>query len=281
MLKTTEGLPEVCEYCGSKLGWDSVHLVCSNPNCAHKYNQRLKAWIMNLAPVDGMGWKTVEKVISSPFYTIGGGSKYAVNIENITNGNLQPIPGVTFGHGEEGGWNAMLDILQNGKFTISQFLLALNIPGLGKKGAKALEDCEDIIYMFDSIAEGKYDTDIVNTMSKLLQDSNVVDAIYNEYYDHFKLCYNLIKDRLILIDIPDYKSEYIGDVVITGKLSVKRADFEQLLKDNGFKLSSSVSKNTMYLITDDPNSGTGKNKKADELGITKITEADFRAKYNF
>lgn len=283
MLQTTKGLPERCEYCNSKLEWDSVHLVCINPDCSHKNSQKLKAWIMNLAPIDGMGWKTIEKVMSSPFYIAGGGKDCDIDITTITDGSLPPIPGVTFGHGEQGGWNAILNILQNGKFTISQFLLALNIPGLGKKGAKAFEEYPNSIGLLDAIADREFCSDLYNTISKIFQDESVASALCSEYYyDHFKLCYDLVRNRLILNYVDNNsKSEHIGNVVITGKLSMKRADFEQLLKDNGFKLTSSVNKDTMYLITDDPNSGTGKNKKADELGITKITEIDFRAKYNF
>ena len=282
MLQTTKGLPENCEYCGSKLEWDSVHLVCSNPNCSHKDRQQLKAWIMNLAPMDGIGWKTIEKVINSLFYTTGKGKDCNINITTITDGSLPPIPGVTFGHGEQGGWNAILDTLQNGKFTISQFLLALNIPGLGKKGAKAFEEYPYSDIILDQIANKGTRTIIdYDNLGKIFQDKNVARLLCEDYFEHFKLCYNLVKDRLISVDtVKENKIENVGDVVITGKLSMKRADFEQLLKDNGFTLKSAINKDTMYLITNDPNSGTSKNKKADELGVTKITEDDFRAKYS-
>lgn len=284
MLQTVKGLPEKCEYCGSKLEWDSVHLVCSNPNCSHKDRQQLKAWIMNLAPMDGIGWKTIEKVMSSLFYTTGNGKDCDINITTITDGSLPPIPGVTFGHGEQGGWNAILDTLQNGKFTISQFLLALNIPGLGKKGAKAFEEYPYSSVILDQIANKNEGTPInidYDKLGKVFQDKNIAKLLCEDYFNHFRCCYNLIKDRLIINKEGNSKLKHIGNVVITGKLSVKRADFEQLLEGNGFKLTSTVNKETMYLITDDPDSGTGKNKKADELGVTKITEADFRAKYNF
>lgn len=280
MLQTTKGLPENCEYCGSKLEWDSVHLVCSNPNCSHKNKQQLKAWIMNLAPMDGIGWKTIEKVMNSLFYTTGNGKYYDINIATITNGSLPPIPGVTFGHGEQGGWNAILDTLQNGKFTISQFLLALNIPGLGKKGAKAFEDYPNSIDLLNAISKLEYDFELFHKLSKIFQDKNIAYALLYDYHNHFESCYNLVKDRLLSSNKVTSKTDFIGNVVVTGKLSIKRSEFEQLLNNNGFKLTSTVNKETMYLITDDPNSGTSKNKKADELGVTKITEDDFRAKYS-
>lgn len=68
----------------------------------------------------------------------------------------------------------------------------------------------------------------------------------------------------------------IRNVVITGKLeSMRRADFEKLLNDCKVHLQAGISSTTDYLITNTPNSGTSKNKKAEELGIPKITELDF------
>ena len=69
-----------------------------------------------------------------------------------------------------------------------------------------------------------------------------------------------------------------GRVAITGKLSVKRSDFEKELKAHGWMVGD-ISKETDFLITDDPNSSSSKNKKADQLGIEKITESEFRSKY--
>ena len=67
-------------------------------------------------------------------------------------------------------------------------------------------------------------------------------------------------------------------VAVTGKLSVKRSVFEQELDDAGYILGN-ITRDTKFLITDDPNSSSSKNKKADEWGITKITESQFRNEY--
>ena len=68
----------------------------------------------------------------------------------------------------------------------------------------------------------------------------------------------------------------IKNVVITGKLnSMKRDDFEKLLKNFGIKLQKSISSTTDYLITNDPNSDTVKNRTANRLGIQKVSELDF------
>ena len=41
-------------------------------------------------------------------------------------------------------------------------------------------------------------------------------------------------------------------------------------------MASSISSQTDYLINNDSNSGSSKNKKAKELGVNIITEAEFR-----
>lgn len=68
----------------------------------------------------------------------------------------------------------------------------------------------------------------------------------------------------------------IKNVVITGKLeSMKRDDFEELLNKFDVHLQKAIQGNTDYLITNTPNSGTVKNRRADQLGVEKITELDF------
>mgnify|MGYP000943374911 FL=1 len=47
------------------------------------------------------------------------------------------------------------------------------------------------------------------------------------------------------------------------------------IEELGGKASGSVSKNTSYLINNDVNSTSGKNKKAKELGVQIISEDDF------
>ena len=66
--------------------------------------------------------------------------------------------------------------------------------------------------------------------------------------------------------------------VITGSLNTyeNRDALKAHIESLGGKVSGSVSGNTSYLINNDVNSTTGKNKKAKELGIPIISEEDFR-----
>ena len=66
--------------------------------------------------------------------------------------------------------------------------------------------------------------------------------------------------------------------VITGKLEnyPNRDALKAEIEARGGKVSGSVSKNTSYLINNDVTSTSGKNKKAQELGIAIISEDDFK-----
>ena len=65
--------------------------------------------------------------------------------------------------------------------------------------------------------------------------------------------------------------------VVTGKLKtfVSRDELKECLAACGAVLTETLAKGVDYLITNTPDSGTAKNKKAVELGIARITEAQF------
>ena len=60
----------------------------------------------------------------------------------------------------------------------------------------------------------------------------------------------------------------------TGAMSYDRSILELAVKKKS-GIVAGVSKKLDFLVTNDPNSGSGKNKKADDLGIKKITEKEF------
>ena len=53
------------------------------------------------------------------------------------------------------------------------------------------------------------------------------------------------------------------------------SDLKDYIEARGGFLRSAVSLNTDYLICNDPNSNSVKSKKAKELGVPVITEAEF------
>ena len=65
--------------------------------------------------------------------------------------------------------------------------------------------------------------------------------------------------------------------VVTGKLKtfVSRDELKECLTTCGATLTETLAEGVDYLITNTPNSGTAKNKKAVELGVKRITEDEF------
>ena len=96
--------------------------------------------------------------------------------------------------------------------------------------------------------------------------------MFEEYNEYFVDC-------IKLVNIQYNKEEKAviqkGQVVITGTLSMVRDEFTKLLESYGWSVGSKINKNTKYLITNTPDSGTAKNKEADRFNIPKITEKDF------
>lgn len=66
-------------------------------------------------------------------------------------------------------------------------------------------------------------------------------------------------------------------IVVTGKLETfsSRDELRECLSAVGAALTETLSAEADFLLTNTPNSGTAKNKKAEELGIRKITEKEF------
>lgn len=65
--------------------------------------------------------------------------------------------------------------------------------------------------------------------------------------------------------------------VITGDVHhfKNRKAFTEYVEAQGGKVTGSVSRKTNYLVNNDNTSTSGKNKKAQELGIPVITEKEF------
>ena len=69
--------------------------------------------------------------------------------------------------------------------------------------------------------------------------------------------------------------------VITGSVEhfANRKELQALIESKGGKATGSVTSKTTYLINNDTQSSSSKNKKAKELGIEVITEEEFIEKF--
>lgn len=262
-------IPEVCPECGQPLTWDGYFLKCTNDMCSNSIEQDLLVWLQNLVPTDNLGDTLKMKFINQ---LVDNGSIDDCSIESVMNCKIrlsEDSPSTQFNNFAK-MWNNLHD--PNFKFDLVHALIACNVPRIGDLTALKFSKYPDaIIRHLDDILEGAIERP---SLSKIIGDANARSV---ESHDKKFGRLNLIRDRIIWNTKP--KAEFKGKVAITGKLSVKRSDFEAELRRHGYEPSDTINKDTKFLITENPDGQSSKNLKAAKLGITKINEFDFRFKY--
>ena len=261
-------VPTVCPYCATKLIWDGVDLICPNKECANRDYQNLRIWVNNIAPIDGM-----SETLNFKFFE-------ELNIDSLESLYSHSYSDLEFSgeasNTHKGKFNLVLDKLFNQEINFTDLLVALNIKMLGVKNADKLAHNDEFIALFKEFLEVE---DIELFVSKA---TPVITEIVGQAMAK-NICsvdgLTKLKNAKYVENRIDYSYEEVKElipVVITGKLSIPRKEFEEFLNIHGYEVKSAISKDVKYLITDNPNSSSSKNKRASELGIEKITEADIR-----
>lgn len=261
-------LPEVCPHCGNKLVWKNTDLVCN----AENESQMPYTALTVLAPLDGAGDAIYSNIVKAmDLYSLDSFKDF---IQNIQFNDLDETLNYIFENSDLSGdvtFNKVKTIL--GKLLddidLRDALVACSIPGVSEKMS------EKIVFNYPEILEDACSGNI--NKNKLYSIDGIGDSIVNSLIT-FENRIAFMSNFKIVIPEKEEIPEVQFKVAITGKLSVKRSVFEEELKQHGFQLSD-IKKDTKYLITDNPNSSSSKNKLADEWGITKITEQDFRNKF--
>lgn len=257
-------LPTTCPICGTALS-KGVTLRCTNPDCSNQTIQDTLNWLKMLCPTDGLGDTLILKYLRELYAN--------PSIESVMSAPsaVLNLPG----QGQSGLMLNMLSRLYDTttKFTLSQALQALNIPRVGEVTADKLSSHSALIQK--TLTQDQLYYDDIAALSSIVGQATV-----NTIQDNFDkwLRLNLIINKVDWNVNQITTTSSLGKVAITGKLSIKRADFERQLRSAGYTVGD-ITKDTKFLITDDPNSSSSKNKKADQLGITKITEQEFRFRY--
>lgn len=260
----SSGMITNCPDCGQELVWNGVHLECINDNCPNAIWQDTLQWINTIAPLDNFGdllrKKYLEKYLGD------------LSIESLMSGEILKYIDLPTELKQDELFYTFIKKLYYGTFYLESAITALNIPRFGDITCRKLAQFPDVVDRIVDCAISNRDTVELLDLNGYIGDANA-DSIRKNIWKFTRL--NLIKDRIKVSD----KVETKGKVAITGKLSVKRSDFENELRKFGYEPTTSVNKETLFLITDNPNSSSSKNKQADKFGIVKITEGDFRHTY--
>ena len=260
-------------------------LRCTNPDCAAKQLRKLARFVskegMN---IDGISEQTLAK-----FINLGWISEYA-DIYELRN-HIFELSRME-GFGEKSASNIMRSIDRSREVEAHRLLYALNIPLCG------LDVCKRLLsaYPLDDLVNEavKQSNDLFATQAEPQEVFAHVNGIGPEKSAQFVLWfrnsgnmerYRRLKEKLTIKATaltPTGNACEGLTFVITGDLHhyKNRNELKAYIESQGGKVASAVSGSTSYLINNDVTSTSGKNKKAQQLGIPILSEDDFIAQFS-
>lgn len=263
--------PSKCPVCGSKTiikNNDGVKtLFCDNPDCAIKNIKGFENFVSrNCMNIEGISIATIET-----FIEIGFIKEYA-DLYKLEKHKDKIVALDGFG---EKSYNNLIDAINKSRDTeCYRVINSLGILGIGAANAKILSK------HFEDDIEKLRKADI-DELTEIDEIGPVLAKSIRDYFSDKKNA-RVVDDLINEVSIKKTKKK--GNLkldgmtfVITGSLENydNRDELVKVIEDNGGKTASSVSKNTNYLINNDINSNSSKNKKAKELGVKIISEGDF------
>ena len=266
-------LPSHCPVCDGdtevKLMTGTKVLTCTNPNCLAKQVKRFSLFVSRDAlNIEGLSEQTLLKFIGLGFIKSFG------DIFRLHSHREEIVELEGFG---EKSYEKLAASIEKARHTVpARILAALGIPGVGvTTAAQIANSCEN---KWDKISSLTYD--------ELIAIDGIGEVMARDFEAFFADEHNMavVDDLVNELDI-DETYEATGTAlagaifVITGSLEhyKSRTELKKEIEAQGGKVAGSVSKNTSYLVTNNPESGSSKNKAAAELGVKIITEEEIRA----
>ncbi len=255
--------PQDCPECGTPLVSDDIRLKC--PNATVCPAQRLGAilnWI-RCAEIDDLNEKRLIPLMEA------GLVKSMADLYRLQEKDFLIIPQTR----EKMAAKLFSNIQSGRSLPLASFLNGLGIEGAGRTTwEKLLEHFHgldgiqrastDEIAKIDGFAEKSADQIVAGILARRGWIDDLLDAGVMP----------------VQVDLPSGEGPLAGfQFVITGSLSAPRDEIEKSIKLAGGKLSTSVSKNTYAVVTEDSDSGSSKMKKARELGVKIWNEQQLRS----
>lgn len=263
-------IPNKCPMCGqpTKIVKDGVAkvLVCNNEDCRAKLIGKFELFCNRDAMnIQGLSESTLNKLIQKNFlYTLDD----LFSLSTYEN-RIMTMEG--FG---KKSWSKLWTNIQAAKHVeLPNFLYGLGIPHVGLSNAKVL--CQHFDNDLNKIRHA--------TKSELSQIEGVGDVMATSIVNYFNNGGNQLEVddllKYVVFKEQQSSSQELGGktYVITGKVIEfkNRNEIKDFIEAHGGKVAGSVSKNTDFLINNDTESTSGKNKKAQELGVPVISEKEF------
>ena len=264
-------IPSICPVCRKEarvIQTNEVEsLYCMNPDCQAKKIKSFTLFVSRDAMnIDGLSEATLEKFILKGFIRDFGDifeiSRYREEIVGME------------GFGEKSYENLIASIERARHTTLPRLLYSLGIANIGLANAKII--CRQFDYDLEQMIQA--DPEEISAIEGI---GPVIAGTFTEYFakeDNVKRLRHLLSH----LDIEEVKREENQSLegnqfVITGSVEhfENRAKLKEYIEERGGKVTGSVTKKTDFLINNDTQSSSSKNKKAKELGIPILSEEDF------
>ncbi len=256
--------PEFCPSCHSKLTTheDEVNLYCDNPDCHAKRCAKIEYWVSKDAmDIDKIGPSIIEQLYTKGF------AKTPVDLYKLTMQDFMQLDLVK----EKSAFNMYTAIQESKNRPLSRLLTAFTIRNVGKETAGVLANEFETLEKLQNA-----------TVEELSNVEGVGEIIAQDIYNFFRKpeTIQMLAELKELGIEPAPPAQNVSDkfkgqtFVLTGTLqNMTRDEASEIIKQMGGKTSSSVSKNTSYVIAGEK--AGSKLDKAEKLGVIILTEDDF------
>ena len=264
-------IPHTCPACGQetvvKKENDVECLFCVNPGCPAKKIKSFGLFTSRDAMnIDGLSEATLEKFIARGFI-----HKYR-DIFHLD--SYQEEIQTMEGFGEKSYANLIASVDKARSTTLAKVVYGLGIAGIGLANAKLI--CRHFKNDVEKMT-GASEEELSNIqgVGPVLAAAFVKYFISEERKKEFKL---LLGELEIQPEEMAEEQKFAGmSFVVTGSVNhfANRNEVKELVEKMGGKVTGSVTKKTNYLINNDVESASSKNRKAKELGVPIISEEEF------
>ena len=264
-------IPEHCPACHeeTKIVQDkeAKMLYCENPHCPAKRIKQFALFVSRDAlNIEGLSEMTLEKFIGKGFI------QELPDLFSLKEHKEEIIAMEGFG---QKSYDKLIENAEKARETsLARLLYGLGIGGIGASNARVLSE---------AFHEGAEELSRAE-LSEVVSIKGIGPILGESIVRYFKEEENLRLFRKLLSILHLHKEEKAENAALSGKVFVitgslnhfqNRKELEEEIRKAGASTASSVSKNTSYLINNDKNSTSSKNKKAQELGIPILSEEDF------
>jgi DNA ligase (NAD+) len=261
-------MPEVCPECGGKIVRDpeQVAVRCINAACPAQVRRKLQHFANRGAmDIEGLGEAMVEQLVIHDLV------RDVSDIYGLTAESLAVIPRT----GAKSIENLLAGIVQSKSRPLWRLVFGLGILHVGVTGARNLARHFHTIEPMLSAAPEELERvpDVGEIMGQSISDFSQ-DPHNRALLERLKAA-GLNMGEQDERHVPAANAPLAGTTwVITGTLSVEREAIAELIRQNGGKVSSSISKKTTYLLAGEE--AGSKLEKAESLGVKVVGEGKFR-----